>query len=101
MSVYDGTETGAGVILSVTEIEEALNELADEHGWEWGLELAGGRIYAWSAELRITKNPGRPDGPDRSVVFFSAGHEGPDDGANAVFADALAWLAERSKEARR
>ena len=83
---FDGT-----CPMTLNEIEARLTVLAAKVKADWSLTLGVAVQCCWSAELRWTPRPGRPDGPDRSIVFFSAGGESADDAATAAFYDLCAW----------
>lgn len=69
---------------------DRLDDLVADKGGDWGIRLEGGLEYAWSAELRLTRHPNAPDGPDRSVVLFAVGGQDPDDAIAKVIDHALA-----------
>ena len=72
-------------------VDEMLNRY-DAH-----VDINCGTAYVWSGQLRLTlTNP--ENAPARSMVFFSAGGGDPEDVAEALLADAEAWLAESQQE---
>lgn len=72
------------------DYEEVLERLAQEHDLDWAIKCDTAHECAWAVELRITRNPNSPTGPDRSLVFYSAGADSPLDGVMEVFAAAAA-----------
>jgi hypothetical protein len=74
------------------DIEEDLARIADLHGLEWAIKCDVAHECCWAVELRITLKPNSRTGPDRSLVFYSAGEETPDDGIVQVYRAARADL---------
>jgi hypothetical protein len=87
--------------VSLEQIMEALDDLCEERGWEYGIEIAVAWECAWSCELRVTPNPNNQDDdlahpphhrPDRSYVTFAAGGLGPEDCLQRAYSEMRAWL---------
>jgi hypothetical protein len=74
------------------EAELHLNDLCTERGWDFGIRAETGSGCAWSAEVRVTRQPYRKDGPERSLVTFSAGAATPDEAVATAIADIMEWL---------
>lgn len=76
--------------MKAERICEWIDTMAEANKWDWHLKLVCGRLSAWSAELRITEKPNR-NGPDESRVWYSSGHIGPDEAAQAVYGSLANW----------
>jgi hypothetical protein len=75
-------------------VRTALAELHEETGWDFAIRVETGAHSAWSAEIRVTPEPGRRDGSDRSVVLFATGGLSPGDVLGEALDDLWAWMAD-------
>lgn len=75
-------------------IRTALAELHEETGWDFAVRVETGAHSAWSAEIRVTPDPHRPDGPDRSVVLYATGGLSPGDVLGEALDGLWAWMAD-------
>lgn len=80
--------------MKLDSVIRRLDGLAKTRGVDYGLRLEIANECCWSAELRITPNPNRPDGPDRSYVSYAVGGDTPDTIASKAFRDLMTWLPE-------
>lgn len=77
--------------MTTNDIDNALSDLCGDLGWDYGMRLEVSGRCCWSCEIRLTRAPNTP-GPDRSVVFFSAGGASCDQVAGEAYAALFAWL---------
>lgn len=92
----DTTEPGADGSddqpLTCDDLTFELAEMCDERGWDFGVRIDTAAECAWSAEVRVTRAPNSPDGPDRSMVTFNAGGGDAVDALAPAVEDMLNWL---------
>ena len=77
--------------MSARRVEEWMAVEAERHGWDWSLKLVTGHLSCWSAELRVTPEPNRDDGPDTSLVWYAGGYDSADMAAEAAWDGVREW----------
>jgi hypothetical protein len=80
------------------DTREKLTRLHVKTGWDFAVRIETGAHSAWSAEIRVTPDPYREDGPDRSVLIFATGGMSPEAVLAEAYLDLLAWVAELEPE---
>lgn len=85
--------------LDLGDLEELLNDAADEIALDWSLKIEVGCGSAYCIEVRITRMPNNPDGPDHSDVFLVTGGSDASDCARLIFPTISAYLSSVSKPA--
>lgn len=83
-------------VLNAALIAERLDEFAERHHADFGLEIDTGYECGWGCELRWTAEPNKRDGvPDESVVLYAIGST-PDEAVGKCFMSLLERLPEPS-----
>lgn len=80
--------------MTLDDIDREISAVCAVHGWEYALKIEVASECAWSAELRITKEPNRQDGPDRSLVVFAAAGATAEDVVREAVGDMSKWIEE-------
>jgi hypothetical protein len=95
-------DTSTSKMSPQAELNRLIGELDDaveQHGIDYGVRLEVAHECAWSAEVRLTPEPNRRDGPDRSLVTFAVGAATAEDATARAVRDALTWLVEEADKA--
>lgn len=69
---------------------DQLADLCQANGWDYGLVLESSYETAWSASLRLTKQPNAWRDVDRSQLYFAAGGQTAEEVAQRVLQACLA-----------
>jgi len=77
-------------------LENRIEDLCQQHGWEWRAELVTATGCAWSAEVWIVMPDPDPDGYPygRSLVTRAGGGTHPETAMDQAIDKMLAWLDE-------
>jgi hypothetical protein len=78
--------------VAVITSEERLDAFCSAHGYDWGIRCDVDAMSCWSAEVRVTRQPNRADGPDRSLVTYAVAGAEPAEVIEEAVEDMLNWL---------
>jgi hypothetical protein len=76
--------------LTLEEVQDLLDTLHEQTGWDFGITLTASTHVQWNAEIRVTPHPFEEDSSDRSLVTYRVGP--PDWAASRALGDMLVWL---------